>query len=133
MGDRRRQIVKGTPTTYTLDLNAGLVQVLADGGGNTYVYGNGRIAQQSATAAGYFLGDALGNVRQLTDGNGNVTLAKSCDPYGNVISSTGAATSIYGFDAEQTDATSIIFLRTRYYASATGRLLSRDTLAGDPN
>jgi YD repeat-containing protein len=35
MGNRRRQLVNGVPTTYTLDLNASLVQVLADSGGNS--------------------------------------------------------------------------------------------------
>jgi len=37
-------VVAGVTTTYTLDLAAGLTQVLADGT-HTYLYGNGRIAQ----------------------------------------------------------------------------------------
>jgi len=45
LGDRLRQTANGVTTTYTLDLNAGLTQVLADGT-NTYLYGNSRIAQQ---------------------------------------------------------------------------------------
>jgi hypothetical protein len=45
---------------FTLDLNGGLTQVLSDGS-NTYLYGLGRIAQQSTSGKGYFLDDALGS------------------------------------------------------------------------
>ena len=48
-------------THYTLDLNAGLTQVLQDGT-NSYVYGVNRIAQVAETQTGYFLPDALGSV-----------------------------------------------------------------------
>lgn len=48
----------------------------------------------------YFLGDALGSLRQLTDATGAVTLTHSYDPYGNVIRREGTGSSIYGFDAE---------------------------------
>ena len=51
-------------TTYTLDLAAGLTQVLADET-STYLYGAGRIAQEGPAGREYFLGDALGSVRQL--------------------------------------------------------------------
>jgi len=40
--------------------------VLADSQ-QTHLYGNGRIAQYHAGGADYFLGDALGSVRQLVD------------------------------------------------------------------
>jgi len=36
----------------------------------------------------YLLPDALGSVRQIVDANGNVTLAKSYEPYGTVLTST---------------------------------------------
>ncbi|NLF51720.1 MAG: hypothetical protein GX577_11345 [Leptolinea sp.] len=38
---------------YTLDINAGLTQVLQDGK-QTYVYGNQRISQIAETQTGYF-------------------------------------------------------------------------------
>ena len=62
-------------TNYTLDLAAGLTQVLADGT-NTYLYGNGRISQHDTGTPdnSYFLVDALGSVRQLADPLGAVTL-----------------------------------------------------------
>ncbi len=75
LGDRMQQTVHGATDTYALDIAGGLTQVLQDGK-NTYLYGVRRISQQDATGETYFLGDALGSVRQLVDEQGNVTLAK---------------------------------------------------------
>jgi hypothetical protein len=74
LGDRLTQ----NGVTYTLDLNSGLTQLLADGT-NTYLYGADRIAQVNTTTliTDYFLTDALGSVRQLTDTGGAVTHAFS--------------------------------------------------------
>ncbi|MBM3125580.1 MAG: hypothetical protein FJZ87_11015 [Chloroflexi bacterium] len=76
---------------YTLDLNpsaslragSGLTQVLDDGT-NAYTYGVGRVSQKHGSVTEYFLSDALGYVRQLTDSSSVVTLAKSYAPYGKV-------------------------------------------------
>ncbi|MCE1254776.1 MAG: hypothetical protein LWX83_14665 [Anaerolineae bacterium] len=57
LGDRMQQTVNDVSTQYTLDINTGLTQVLQENG-NTYLYGNGRIAQVAETQAGYFLPDA---------------------------------------------------------------------------
>jgi YD repeat-containing protein len=73
-GDRLSQTVGITTTNYTLDLAAGLTQVLSDGM-DTYLYGNGSIAQSDASCEQYFMNDALGSVRQLVDANGEVLLA----------------------------------------------------------
>ncbi|MBI5649784.1 MAG: RHS repeat-associated core domain-containing protein [Chloroflexi bacterium] len=109
-----------------------LTQVLADGS-NTYLYGNGRIAQYQ-TAMQYFGADGLGSVRQLYNSTGQVIANARYDPYGNVVSQSGAATSVYGFTGEQLDAgTELTYLRARYYASAQGRFMTRDTWEGDYN
>ena len=89
-------------TTYTLDLAAGLTQVLADGE-FTYLYGHGRIAQYDGAAFEYFLADGLGSVRQLVDGSGAVTLARSYEPYGEVLRTAGGGATSYGFTGEWTD------------------------------
>ena len=130
LGDRVSQTVNGLTTHYTLDLNAGLTQVLADGT-NTYLYGYERIAQFSTSEVGYFLGDALGSVRQITDEDGVVTLTKQYEPYGDVLSTTGSGESMYGFDGEQTDASGLQYLRARYYATGLGRFISHDSWGGD--
>jgi hypothetical protein len=121
-----------------LDQAAGLTQVLADGT-NTYLYGNGRIAQVSATGTDYFLGDALGSVRQLANASGAVTLAKSYQPYGSVMSSVGSRTSIYGWTGEIADAgTGLVYLRARFlstYVVADRRdfIAGRRPLINTPN
>ena len=117
---------------YTLDLNNWLSQVLADGT-NTYLYGPGRIAQYDAGGGEYFLGDTLGSVRQLSDATGNVILAKSYQPFGNVMQSVGTGSSPYGFTNEWTDGNGLVYLRTRYYELGIGRFITKDVWPGDFN
>jgi len=131
LGDRLSQTVNGNTTNYTLDLNTGLTQVLNDGT-NTYLYGVGRIVLVN-TGTEYFLGDALGSVRQLTDTQGEITLAKSYAPYGEVANSAGSAVSPFAFTGEQVDASGLTYLRARYYSSGDGRFLTRDTWMGEYN
>ncbi len=119
-------------TNYTLDLAAGLTQVLDDGT-NTYLYGNGRIAQVDSTTE-YFLGDALESVRQLADTTGSVTLTQSYSPYGETVTSVGSGYSAYQYTGEIRDSyIKLIYLRSRYYAPETGRFLTKDSWQGDYN
>ena len=131
LGDRLRQIADGVTTDYTLDINAGLTQVLQDNT-NKYVYGNSRIAQIAETQTGYFLPDALGSMRQMTDSSADLTLARTYDPYGNVVSSSGAGDTVYGYTGEQQSG-GLVHLRARDYASQLGRFTSRDTWRGNLN
>ena len=130
LGDRLSQTVNGVTTTYTLDLNAGLTQVLTDGT-NTYLYGNTRIAQSTTSGMQYFAGDALGSVRQLTNSSGVVALTRSYEPYGTVLSSAGVTGTAYGYVGEWTDGTGLVHLRARYYAPSQGRFLTADAWPGD--
>jgi RHS repeat-associated protein len=132
MGDRVSQTVNSVTTRYTLDLNAGLTQVLADGT-NNYLYGNGRIGEQQLAGFMYHLPDALGSVRQLANAGGAVTLAKGYQPYGTVLNSSGSGISISGFTGEVTDNSGLVFLRARYLAPTTGRFLTQDMWEGDAN
>ena len=126
----------------SLNAGTGLTQALSDGTYTYFIpvaiaewdtYGLGRIAQYDTTAE-YFLGDALGSVRQLTDANGNLTLSKAYDPYGTVAQSAGAGQTSYGYTDEYQDSyNELVYLRARHYAPSMGRFLSRDTWAGDYN
>ncbi len=130
-GDRLTSTTSGILKTYTLDLNAGLTQVLADGA-QTYLYGNGRLEQESAASIEYFIGDALGSVRQLVDESGEVRLNRSYEPYGEVLASDGEAETDYAFTGENYDPqTGLVYLRARYYASGDGKFISRDTWVGN--
>jgi RHS repeat-associated protein len=124
LGDRLAQTVGGVTTNYTLDLNTGLTQVLTDGE-NTYLYGISRLAQ-NATDKEYFLSDALGSVRQLSDPTGAITLNRSYTPFGEVLSESGTGESIYGYTGEVTDESGLVFLRARYYLPGSGGFISKD-------
>ncbi len=116
VGDRLSQTVGVTTTRYVLDPAAGLTQVLSDGT-NAYLYGNGRLAQYQAEMQ-YFGADGLGSVRQLYDASAQVLANNRYDPYGNVMSQSGSATSVFGYTGEQWDAaTGLEYLRARYYSS----------------
>jgi len=103
LGDRLSQTVNGVTTQYTLDLNAGLTQVLTDGT-NTYLYGPTRIGEKQAGNFVYHLPDALGSVRQLADAGANVTLTRSYEPFGDTLTTTGTGNTTFGFAGEQRDA-----------------------------
>ena len=134
-GARLKQIANGVVTTYTQDLAAPLPVVLqAKTGTSTtkYLYSLGtRPLAQNSTAWEYLLPDALGSVRQIVDANGNVTLAKSYEPYGTVLTSTGTASSIFGYSGEEVDTTGLIYLRARYMNPWLGIFLARDPWSGD--
>jgi RHS repeat-associated protein len=77
------------------------------------------------------LSDALGSVRQLTSASNSVTLARTYQPYGTVLSSTGAGATSYAFVGEWQDGTSLIHLRARYYSGGQGRFITADPWRGN--
>jgi RHS repeat-associated protein len=130
-GDRISQTAGITTTNYTLDLATGLTQVLADGT-NTYLYSLSRIGEQQPGGWQYYLGDALGSVRQVTDAAGAVTLSRRYEPYGELLHRTGSAVTSFGFTGEWTDSyTNLVYLRARWYVPQYGRFTSQDTWQGD--
>jgi len=129
-GDRLQQTVDSNTTTYVLDLNAGLTQVLEDGT-YSYTYGLSRILQDGGSETEYFLGDALGSVRQLADESAGINMAKAYDPYGSVLYTAGSGTSEFAFTGEQTDMTGMVYLRARYYSPSMGRFITKDIWDGN--
>jgi hypothetical protein len=54
----------------------------------------------------------------LTNAAGEITLAKSYAPYGELRSTSGSGVSPFAFTGEQVDeSTGLVYLRARYYAS----------------
>jgi RHS repeat-associated protein len=97
-----------------------------------YVYALGtRPLAQNGGAWEYLLADALGSVRQIVDGSGNVTLAESYQPYGSLLTSSGSGSSIFGYAGEQFDTTGLIYLRARYMNPTLGIFLSHDPSSGN--
>ena len=135
-GVRLQLIEAGVPTTYTQDLAAPLPVVLrakTDSDATQYVYswGTRPLAEYKAMAWEYLLADPLGSVRQIADTDADVTLLKSYEPYGNVLSSQGSAMSIFGYAGEQVDDMGLVYLRARYMEPQLGMFLSRDPWEGD--
>jgi RHS repeat-associated protein len=132
LGDRLQQTVNSNTTTYVLDLNAGLTQVLDDGS-YSYTYGLNRILQDDGSESKYFLEDAQGSARQITNGSGEVTYAASYTPYGEVLSNAGMGATSFGFTGEQVDdATGMMYLRARYYSPYLNQFIQPDTIVPDP-
>jgi len=107
-------VVNGDTTSYTLDLNTGLTQVLADGT-NAYLYGLGRIGELQPDGWMYYLPDALGSVRQLSGPDAELALAQSYEPFGDILASAGNGQSVFQYAGEVRDTTGLTFLRARYY------------------
>jgi RHS repeat-associated protein len=109
--------------------------IAATGGAIThYLQVQGQVlAQYDSGTWGYVAPDALGSVRQVVDPAGAVTLAQSYDPFGNLLTSAGSGSSVFGYTGEQVDAsTGLVYLRARYYSSYLNRFVSPDTIIPDP-
>ena len=88
---------------------AGLSQVLSDGTNvYVYVYGNGRIVQRGTNVTEYYLSDALGSVRQLTNPGGAVTLTAGTIRLGQVVTTQWSSSSVYSYTGEQTDPSEMV-------------------------
>lgn len=127
--------VDGAEAHFVQDIAGGLPQVLAETSGGQmtlYVYGVARLAQVKGSDGEWFLGDALGSVRQLAADDGAVVLARDYDPYGQLLSESGAGSSGYRFTGEQWDAyIDMLFLRARWYSPYLNRFVSPDTIIPD--
>ena len=131
LGDRLSQTANSVTTEYALDLVSGLTQVLGDET-NAYLYGVGRIGEEQPDGWQYYLGDALGSVRQLTDEAGEITLAKSYLPYGEAINEAGSSDSAYGYTGEWVDGyIELVYLRARWYAPYLNQFIQRDPIVPD--
>jgi RHS repeat-associated protein len=133
-GDRLRRTHNGLTTTYLLDLNASLTQVLGEtsnGQERRYLLGLDVLGQQTGNQWSYFGYDGLGSVRQVMDAAGTLQSQASFDPYGNPFEQFGGQTAAaFGFTGEQTDPNGLLFLRARYYHPGLGTFLSLDPKEG---
>ncbi len=97
--------------------------VLAGGGPG----GAELLAQTRAGSTGYYLLDALGSVRGLTDATGAVTDAYRYAAYGALVATQGVTPNPYRFAGQRFDeAIGLYDMRARRYDPVTGRFLTRD-------
>jgi YD repeat-containing protein len=85
-GDRLWEATAGVTTTFTLDLNTALTEVLAQHSGASTTRFLPGVGQQVDAAWQYLHADALGNLRQVTDASGAVTLQQRFDAFGTLRS-----------------------------------------------
>jgi RHS repeat-associated protein len=77
------------------------------------------------------LHDDLGNVRQLADASGNIVQSYTYAPFGELLAAQGTRSSALQYSGEQKDVdTGLVYLRARWYDSATGRFTTRDPFPG---
>lgn len=79
----------------------------------------------------YFIYDGDGNVRALTDPNGNVTDTFDYDAFGNLINRTGNTPNNHLYHAEEFDSDlGMYYFRARFLNTATGRFFTQDSFEG---
>lgn len=134
-GTRMRAVVNGATHEYIVDKSGAYSRVLAvrtpdDGGQIEYVYGLGLVSATSGSATYYYLEDAQGSVRGVTDAVGAEVATVSYDAYGHPTGGSGAAAfpgDRLRYWGEEYDAESeFYYLRARYYDPDTGRFLAMD-------
>jgi RHS repeat-associated protein len=127
-GLRISKTVNGASTQFVWN-QAEVMPALLQDGATYYIYGPNRtpIEQISGSTPTYLHQDEQGSTRLLTDASGNVVGRYNYDPWGNVTSHTGSASTNLQYDGQYTDAeTGYQYLRARYYDPATGQFLIAD-------
>ena len=128
-GDQLWQATDGVTTTFTLDLNAALTQVLAQSqsGGPATRFLPG-VGQQVNGLWYYYHADALGSARQMSGPTGTGIGSVTYSPFGEIVDSSGLL-PLFGFTGQQQESgTGLTYLRSRYYNPAHGRFLTPDSL-----
>jgi RHS repeat-associated protein len=127
-GLRVGQNVDGVETTFVWDWASGLPEMLSEGG-NLYLVGHETLGQWDGDEWAYYLPDALGSVRQVTDETGAVTAAREWTPYRVEV---GGAQAGLGYTGEWGDtALGMTYLRARWYDSYLNQFVSPDPIVPD--
>ena len=139
-GNRARAVdAGGAITNYVVDATSRTPQVLVETDGNrqvvaSYTYGLELISQRRQGVDSFYLHDALGSTRALTNASGAVTDSYSYDAFGQLTSSSGTTVNSFLYTGEQNDvASGLYYLRARYYNPSAGRFISMDPYRGTLN
>ncbi len=100
-----------------------------------YTYGLQRISENQIVnnqwTPSFYGYDGGGNVRQLISSTGAVTDTYDYDAFGNVVHQTGTTPNNYLYRGEQWDSDlGLYYMRARYYNPVTDRFLTRDPKPG---
>lgn len=109
-----------------------LIEELSETGASAvaYVHGPGRDQPLATIRDGrtyYYHADRLGNIRFLTDDQGQVVASYEYDAFGKITASQASVANPFGFTGREWDAgTGLYYHRARYYDPGLGRFLSPD-------
>jgi len=127
-GLRVAQRVADEVTEFAWDWATGVPEMLSEGG-NLYLVGHETLGRWDGAAWAYYLSDALGSVRQVADGEGEVVDVREWTPYGVEV---GAAQAGLGYTGEWWDSyIRFTYLRARWYGNQMGRFTSPDPIVPD--
>ncbi len=135
-GDGNRVVQQAPAGTYAYvnDVASALPSVLNENGpdGNVdYVYGLSTVSASSPAFEYFYQFDGLGSAINITDPTGAQKANYSYDPWGKMtlpLDPLGTKEK-YKFTGEANDPNDgLVYLRARYYDTATGRFLSEDPL-----
>ena len=133
-GNRIAKTEKGVTTTYVVDTNSALSQVLmsTENGETTYyVYGLGLISQENSDGYKLYHYDYRGSTTTITNLNGEVTDTLYYDPYGNIVSRTGNTDTPFLYVGQygvETDDSGLYYMRARYYNPQIQRFINVDPI-----
>jgi RHS repeat-associated protein len=131
-----KSITQSGVTTSTKFLyESGYITLELDGSGaqTAYnVYGNDSIiSRKTAQGTSYYLYNGRGDVVQLTNTWGAVTVNYDYDAFGNLMEAFIDDTNPFRYSGEYFDLCSKrYYLRSRYYDPSTGRFTQRDAYLG---
>jgi RHS repeat-associated protein len=101
-----------------------------------YTLANGTLISQTVDTGtpvtSYFLSDALGSTRLMTNGSGAIANSYEYDAFGNLLGDPDLETlgTDYLYAGQQFDPlTELYSMRAQYYDASIGRFMSRDTWA----
>jgi RHS repeat-associated protein len=136
-GARVRATVGAATTTFLVDANRPLPQVLEERGAAgaliaAYTVADDLIRQVRGGAASYYLFDGSASTRLLTDAAGATTDRYTYDAFGRGLAAAGTTENRYRFNGQSLDAeTSFYYLRARYFGPSMGRFLTTDPVTGN--
>jgi len=133
LGNRISQDNGTDVTSYLLDLQSGLPQVLSETVGSNvtrYVHSPRGLHATQNNSSNWFWGlqDGLGSQRAEVDVNGAVVASQEFTPYGVAQNVTGSFSSPHAFTGEPLDANGLQYHRARYYDPAMGVWANQDFL-----
>ncbi|GBG09342.1 hypothetical protein PAT3040_03986 [Paenibacillus agaridevorans] len=116
-------IAEGTVTSEGTTMNA------------RFIRGIQLIARQDVSSKSYYLHNGHGDVIELRDSTGNLSLnSYSYDIWGNLLTESETVANPFRYSGEFWDSTTELqYLRARWYDPSIGRFINKDTFEGELN